>query len=174
MPVARHSTPKPQKSQQHRCLHFLYRDGRSAPRSVPPPGIFCPNSLDLKANPVPLQNWPVGGKLGHLWRVWAEIGSSRRWVRWIRHGCPLRFVHEAVASRDMPLLTRASPSYLVVNYQGTVRKVALENMVQQLLDKRCVRVIADVETGFYSRVFLFPKRSRWWHLVIDLLSRWKR
>ena len=67
----------------------------------------------------------------------------------------------------MPLLSRASPSYLVVNYKGTVRKVALENMVQQLLDKRCVRVMTDAETGFYSRVYLVPKRSGCWRLVTD-------
>ena len=33
--------------------HVLYRDGRSAPRFVPP-GTFCPRSLDFKTNPVPL------------------------------------------------------------------------------------------------------------------------
>ena len=84
----------------------------------------------------------------------------------------------------MPPLTRVFPSYLVMNYQDTVRKVALEDMVQQLLDKRCVRVMADSETSFFSRVFLVPKRSGGWRLVIDLSvlndflvrkrSRWTR
>ena len=40
--------------------------------------------------------------------------------------------------------------------------------MQQLLDKRCVRVMTDSETGFFSRVFLVPKRSGGWRLVIDL------
>ena len=60
-------------------------------------------------------------------------------VRWLRHGFPLRFEHEVVASRGMRPLTCVSPAYLKINYQDTVRKVALDDMVQQLLDKRCVR-----------------------------------
>ena len=70
---------------------------------------FFPRLLDLKTNPVPLQNWPVGGRLEHFWRVWAGIGSSRRVVRWLRHGFPLRFDYEVVASRGMPPLMRADP-----------------------------------------------------------------
>ena len=43
-------------------------------------------------------------------------------------------------------------------------------MVQQLqlLEKQCVRVMTETETGFFSRVFLVPKRSGGWRLVIDL------
>ena len=69
--------------------------------------------------------------------------------------------------RGIPPLTRVSPSYLVMNYEDTVRKVALDDMMQQLLDKRCVKVMADDETNFFSRVFLVPKSSRGWRLVID-------
>lgn len=41
-------------------------------------------------------------------------------------------------------------------------------MVQELLDKRCVREMNPDEQGFFSRVFLVPKKSGGWRLVIDL------
>ena len=53
-------------------------------------------------------------------------------------------------------------------YRDQVKNVALRDMVLQLLEKQFVRVMTETETGFFSRVFLVPKRSGGWRLVIDL------
>ena len=44
----------------------------------------------------------------------------------------------------------------------------MDEMLQTLLDKKCVRLMEPGEEGFFSRAFLVPKKSGGFHLVIDL------
>ena len=53
--------------------------------------------------------YAVGGRLKHFWRKWAEMGASRRVVRWLKFGMPLRFSRKVVRERGLLLLTRMSP-----------------------------------------------------------------
>jgi hypothetical protein len=41
-------------------------------------------------------------------------------------------------------------------------------MIEQLLTKNCIREMSETEVGFFSRVFLVPKRTGGWRLIIDL------
>ena len=108
------------------------------------------------------ENLPVGGRLKFFWQRWSEMGASRRVVRWLRHGYPLRF------RSPPPRLTLQAPQYLVTSYANPVKKQALGEMLGELVAKNCIREMLPKEEGFFSRVFLVPKRSGNFRLVIDL------
>ena len=111
---------------------------------------------------------PVGGRLKHFWPVWKQMGASRRVVRWLRLGFPLRFKQEVYQEKQFPPLTAQPPPTLVANYADPSKASAMDEMLQTLLEKKCVRLIEPGEEGFFSRAFLVPKKSGGFHLVIDL------
>ena len=45
------------------------------------------------------------------------------------------------------------PPSLVTVYRDQVKDLALRDMVQQLLEKQCVRVMTETETGFSQECF---------------------
>ena len=114
------------------------------------------------------QDLPVGGRLKYFWRRWKHIGASRRVVRWLRLGYPLRFNQKVVSIKGLPKLSLRAPPGLVTSYKDPSKQTALLQMVNQLVQKKCVRKMSPTEQGFFSRVFLVPKRSGGWRLVIDL------
>ena len=81
---------------------------------------------------------------------------------------PLRFNRKVVRERGLLNLTLSSPPHLVACYRDQVKQDALDVMVAQLVQKQCIREMSPTECGFFSRVFLVPKRSGGWRLVIDL------
>lgn len=111
---------------------------------------------------------PVGGRLKHFWPVWKQMGASRRVVRWLRLGFPLRFKQEIYRDKQFPPLTAQPPPTLVANYADPSKASAMDEMLQTLLDKKCVRLMEPGEEGFFSRAFLVPKKSGGFRLVIDL------
>ena len=72
-------------------------------------------------------------------------------MRWLRNGFPLTFNPQVVSVRGIPTLTRASPPSLLTAYRDPVKNVALRDTVQQLLEKQCVRVMTETETGFFFK-----------------------
>ena len=111
---------------------------------------------------------PVGGRLKFFWHKWAEMGASRRVVRWLRFGFPLRFSRPVIQARGLPSLTQEAPPQVRTQYNDSVKSLALNELVQSLLDKKCIREMAPDEVGYFSRVFLVPKKSGGFRLVIDL------
>ena len=70
-------------------------------------------------------------------------------MRWLKNGFPLTFNPQVVSVRGIRPLTRASPPSLLTVYRDRVKNVALRDMVQQLLEKQCVWVMTESETGFF-------------------------
>ena len=60
------------------------------------------------------------------------------------------------------------PPTLVANYADPSKASARNEMLQTLLEKKCVRIMEPGEEGFFSRAFLVPKKSGRFRLVIDL------
>ena len=136
--------------------------------SVVPPDTFlegCPIVKQSGNGPLEL---PVGGRLKYFWRQWYAMGASRRVVRWLKNGYPLRFRRSVIQGNALPPLSLSSPSHLVTHYRDETRQQALQSKIQDLLDKDCIREMGPNETGFFSRVFLVPKKSGGFRLVIDL------
>ena len=72
-------------------------------------------------------------------------------------------------NQSLPPLTQSAPGYLIVNYSDPHKQVALQNLVHELLTKKCIVEMGQSEKGFFSRVFLVPKPNpNEFLLVIDL------
>ena len=112
---------------------------------------------------------PVGGRLGSFWQDWRDIGASRKVVRWLKCGYPLPIKRDG-RGREIPVpLHQSCPNGLQTAYpEGSDKAIVLENMIQELVDKQAIREIPSNTEGFYSRVFLVPKKSGGWRLIIDL------
>ena len=81
--------------------------------------------------------YAVGGRLRHFWRKWAEMGVSRRVVRWLKFGMLLRFSRKVVRERwGFPHLARMSLPppllHLIAHYQDLTKQNAFQMMVEQL------------------------------------------
>ena len=98
------------------------------------------------------------------------MGASRRVVRWLRGGYPIRFNRSFIREHGLPPLSHSADPTKVTQYQDQARCQALQSMINDLLEKNCVRRMEEGETGFFSRVFLVPKKSGGFRLVIDLSS----
>ena len=87
------------------------------------------------------------------------MGASRRVDQWLKFGLPLRFNRLVVEKKDLPHLSpRATPG-LTMNYQDQAKQRPLTIMIDQLLEKEFIGRMSETECGFFSRVFLVPKRS---------------
>ena len=138
------------------------RDQSKCPATSPN---VCPIVKQRKSGPLEL---PVGGRLKFFWQIWKNLGASRRVVRWLRHGYHLRFSRQTIDSRGLPVLSLVAPAQLRTNYRDPVKQQALDTMVSELLAKQSIREMSPSEQGYFSRVFLVPKRSGGYRLVIDL------
>ena len=102
----------------------------------------------------------VGARLQHYWHIWSRWGASPQVVTTLREGYSLPF-------REKPPLTRHPP--IISGYQSIEKNLALHQAVQDLLYKHAiVEVHKRKSLGFYSRIFLVPKKTGGWRPVIDL------
>ena len=81
---------------------------------------------------------------------------------------PLKFNRDFIQKSGLPQLTLHAPQNLITVYRDSQKQSALLTMVQELKVKNCIREMHAHEKGFFSRVFLVPKKSGGWRLVIDL------
>jgi len=106
---------------------------------------------------------PVGGRLREFLPAWLEL-SDDPWVHSIvSQGLRIRF-----SDRLPPLLTK--PVYQS-RYTDATRRLALDQVITDYLNKGAISLLDyPPGPGFYSRVFLVPKRSGGYRMVIDLHS----
>jgi hypothetical protein len=105
----------------------------------------------------------VGGRLREFLPAWLDM-SEDPWVHSVvRQGFRIQF-----SERFPPLL--AKPVYQS-QYTDKIRRLALDQVIIDYLSKGAISILDyPPGPGFYSRVFLVPKRSGKWRMVIDLSS----
>ena len=122
------------------------------PREEPPPlrNTEVPTPL-----PLPLPNIPVGGRLAHFAQNWAEITDDKWVFSLVRKGYRIPY-------QERPNLSR-NPIF----FQQPLSQ-HLEEEVSSLLSKGAVEEIIPECPGYYSRIFLVPKKNEKLRLIIDL------
>ena len=118
-------------------------------------------------NPEPLclhndeTDMPVGGRLQFFWTRWQKLGASPYTVKMLREGYRLPFLAGHPPLSRIPLI--------LSSYANLTKQELLDNTVKELLDKKAIEVVWNpTSPGFYSRLFLVPKKSGGWRPVIDL------
>ena len=111
---------------------------------------------------------PVGGRLSKFWQQWREIGAPKSVVRWLRNGYALPFKR----CQGKPVhvkLQAVCPDGLSTSYAcNSEKSIALNVMVSQLLAKKAIARVPAGQHGFYNRVFLRPKKTGGWRLILDV------
>ena len=103
----------------------------------------------------PLPELPVGGRLAQFHHLWADVTSDDWVLSVLRKGLFLSFLSPPPLS--------LSPIHLAQ------RHPELGNMLVSLSEKRAIERVSNPHSpGFYSRVFLVPKKNNSWRPVIDL------
>lgn len=128
--------------------------------SSPPPNLpLPPQSLEKQpfALPaLPLQDVPVGGRLAHFAEQWGEIKCNEWVLSIVQNGFRTTFQTPPPLS-SVPIILSQSSSHL------------LREEIMKLLQKRAVERVSNQGThGFYSRLFLVPKKNRKLRPGIDL------
>ena len=105
--------------------------------------------------PLSKPDLPVGGRLGHFANNWEKV-TKDKWVPSVeKNGYKIPF-------DEKPQL---SPSPL---FLSQTESKALEEEVQKLLLKGAVERVYSEDPGYYSRIFLVPKKNGKLRLIIDL------
>ena len=111
---------------------------------------------------------PVGGRLRFFWQQWRKLGAPKKVIRWLRKGYALPFKRDAGQGK-LITLTETCPAGLVTEYKaGSEKDVALRAKIQELLDKRAIAQVPEGQKGFHNRVFLRPKKTGGWRLILDV------
>ena len=98
---------------------------------------------------------PVGGRLAHFAHFWQNITSNQWVLSIVKRGYQIPF-------KELPPLS----SQPIFFHQSQRPELAEE--VNNLLQKRAVEEIIPESPGFYSRIFLVPKKNGKLRLIIDL------
>ena len=105
--------------------------------------------------PLPLPNIPVGGRLAHFAQNWAEITDDKWVLSVVRKGYRILFLKHPILSADPVFFQQPLSQHL-------------EEEVASLLSKGAVEEIIPECPGYYSRIFLVPKKNGKLRLIIDL------
>ena len=105
--------------------------------------------------PLPLPNIPVGGRLAHFAQNWAKITDDEWVLSLVRKGYRIPFLERPILSPHP------------VFFQQPLSQ-QLEEEVATLLSKGAVEEIIPECPGYYSRIFLLPKKNGKLRLIIDL------
>ena len=113
------------------------------------------DSENLPPLPLPQPQIPVGGRLAHFALNWQNITNDQWVLSLIKNGYQIPFKKQPPLSRE-PIF-----------FQQSQRR-ELEEEVTSLLQKGAVEEIQPETPGFYSRIFLVPKKNGKLRLIIDL------
>jgi hypothetical protein len=120
-----------------------------------------PSSLSEEEIPlIPVPHLPVGGRLYHFLPQWAQIISDKWVLSALRRGLQLQFRKQTPLS-SVPLdfsMTRDPEKYLLL--QEEVSPLLQNNVLEE--------VSYPLGWGFYSRLFLVPKKNGKMRPVLDL------
>ena len=103
----------------------------------------------------PSHSIPMGGRLAHFHQNWTQI-TDNEWILQAIKGHQLEF------HRIPPVSTQCYQREL-----NPDQTVALGKEVQDLLEKEAIERISD-PGGFYSPLFVVPKKDGGWHPIINL------
>ena len=127
----------------------------SPPLSKPHP----PQNFEVQPFPLPVlphPDIPVGGRLAHFVEQWKELTDNKWVLSIVRNGFKIPF-------KSVPPL-----SVVPINLSQS-SSLLLREEIAELLKKRAVKRVRNQGTpGFYSQLFLGPKKNGKLHLVIDL------
>ena len=103
----------------------------------------------------------VRGRLCHFADSWKEVTADSYVLSIVREGYRLQF------ERQPPL--RDQPRYIPLPH-SPLKRAALRAEVEGLLVKGAIRRVhpAHLSPGFYSHMFLVPKKTGGWRPVLDL------
>ena len=108
----------------------------------------------------PLTSRKVGGRLQKFWKRWQDLGAIPSVVETLRNGLTLDF-HSRPPLSNVPLINSA--------YPDAQRNLLLKEAVDAMISKGAIEPVREVTSrGFYSRLFLVPKKTGGWRPVIDL------
>ena len=105
--------------------------------------------------PLPQPDLPVGGRLGHFANNWEKVTKDKWVLSVVKNGYKIPF--------DKRPQLSPSPLFL-----SQTESKALEEEVQKLLQKGAVERVYSEDPGYYSRIFLVPKKNGKLRLIIDL------
>ena len=106
----------------------------------------------------------MGGRLAHFAEKWEEITDNKWVLSIVRNGFRIPFIKIPPLSSVPIRMSHSSSPFL-------------REEIENLLNKRAVERVQNPETpGFYSRIFLVPKKNGKFRLILDLslLNRYKR
>ena len=122
-----------------------------------PPVVLPPQ--EEEPFPTPLPHVPVGGRLAHFLDQWQLITSDKWVLSVLRRGLELEF-------KEFPPLS-LDPIEMSVT-KDPVKNALLQEEVMTLLLKGTIEEVQPVDPGFYSRLFLVPKKNGKMRPVFDL------
>jgi len=123
-------------------------------------GLRSPPNDPPQWSTLPDPHLPVGGRLHLYWKVWEANGADDYVVRILRYGFRLPF-------HTVPPVTRV-PS-INSQYAEPRKNCLLREAVSDMLTKSSIERVVDTSSrGFYSRLFLVPKKTGDHRPVIDL------
>ena len=98
----------------------------------------------------------MGGRLAHFAEKWEEITDNKWVLSIVRNGFRIPFIKIPPLSSVPIRMSQSSSPFL-------------REEIENLLNKRAVERVQNPETpGFYSRIFLVPKKNGKFHLILDL------
>ena len=98
----------------------------------------------------------MGGRLAHLAEKWEEITDNKWVLSIVRNGFRIPFIKIPPLSSVPIRMSQSSSPFL-------------REEIENLLNKRAVERVQNQGTpGFYSRIFLVPKKNRKFRLILDL------
>ena len=118
------------------------------------PPTFLDNDV-LPPLSLPRKDLPVGGRLAHFQNRWGEITEDSWVLSVVRKGYKIPFICKPPLS-PTPIFLQQTES------------LSLEEEVNKLLLKGAVEKIEPEGPGFYSRIFLVPKKNGKLRLIKDL------
>ena len=98
----------------------------------------------------------MGGRLAHFVEKWEEITDNKWVLSIVRNGFRIPFIKIPPLSSVPIRMSQSSSPFL-------------REDIENLLNKRAVERVQNPETpGFYSRIFLVPKKNGKFRLILDL------
>ena len=150
---------KVKQSHTHQIGKTIQREAGIKSSSPPLSKPHLPQNFEVQPFPLPVlphPDIPVGGRLAHFVEQWEEL-TNNKWVVSIdRNGFKIPF-KSVLPISVVPINLSQSSSLL------------LREEIVELLKKRAVERVRNPGTpGFYSQLFLVPKKNGKLRLMIDL------